>query len=329
MNEFFRNKRVLVAGARGFVGTNLVDQLVQLGASVRGSVTRRVPPSKCGSVEYIESDLTMRDDCKRLVDEIDYVFMAAACTSGAAVIETNPLAHLTPNVVMNSYMLEAARAAGVKKFCFVSSNVVYPVTDFPVAEDHTNFEFFEKYFIVGWMKQFSELMCEMYSEHIDHPMSTIIIRPGNLYGPHDKFSWKESKVIPALIRRAIERHNPFVVWGNGQDIKDFLYIDDFIEGLLLAFMGSSQYEIFNIASGQPSTINQVLREVLEATDYVDATIQYDLTQPQMIPKRMINIERIQKRCGWSPRVSLSEGIERTVEWYRATYGSNAPEDFVA
>ena len=329
MNEFFQNKRVLVAGAMGFVGTNLVDQLVQLGASVRGSVHRRVPPSKFGPVEYIESDLTMREDCERLVDQVDYVFMAAASTSGAAVIETNPLAHLTPNVVMNSYMLEAARAAEVKKFCFISSNVVYPETDFPVAEEHTNFEFFEKYFIAGWMKQFSELMCEMYSKHIDHPMSTVVIRPGNLYGPHDKFSWEESKVIPALIRRAIERHDPFVIWGNGQDVKDFLYIDDFVEGLLLVFTGSSQHAIFNIASGQATTINQVLTEVLGATDYADATIEYDLTQPQMIPKRMISIERIQKSFDWSPRVPLSEGIERTVEWYRTTYGSSAPEDFAA
>ena len=84
------------------------------------------------------------------------------------------------------------------------------------------------------MKQFSELMCKMYSQKIKKPMETLIIRPGNLYGPFDKFTLKESKVIAALIRRSLEKENPFNVWGDGSDIKDFLYIDDFIEGMLMA-----------------------------------------------------------------------------------------------
>ena len=163
--------------------------------------------------------------------KIDYVFMLAANTSGAAVMEKTPLAHLTPNVIMNSQMLAAAYENQVSKFCFISSNTVYPVTDEPVKEEDVNYEFFSKYFIVGWMKLFSEKMSQMYSKHISNPMKTVVIRPGNLYGPHDKFTWTESKVIAALIRKSIERYDPLQVWGDGNDLKDFLYIDDFIDGL--------------------------------------------------------------------------------------------------
>ena len=111
------------------------------------------------------------------------------------------------------------------------------------------------------MKRFSELMCEMYAEKIKVPMSTVVVRPGNLYGPFDKFTWKESKVIAALIRRAVERQDPFVVWGDGMDVKDFLYVDDFVDGLLLAFEHAQTYQPLNIASGQPVTIREVLNAI--------------------------------------------------------------------
>jgi GDP-L-fucose synthase len=147
-----------------------------------------------------------------------------------------------------------------------------------------------------------------------------------LYGPYDKYTWKESKVIAALIRRAIERHNPFVVWGDGYDLKDFLYIDDFIEGLLLAFERSAGFEPLNIASGQPVNIRDVLVEILRATDYTDALLEYDATQPTMIPKRLIDVSRIQEVTGWVPRTSLVQGIATTVAWYRNTYSARSPEE---
>ena len=329
MEEFFRNKNVLVTGASGFVGRHLVDRLTTLGAHVRGSVHTKKAPRQDQSVEYVQADLTMRAECHRLTENIDYVFMAAANTSGAAVIDSTPLVHLTPNLVMNAYILEAAYASDVKKFCFISSNTVYPLTDFAVREEDANFEFFDKYFIVGWMKQFSEVMCEMYSKHVKNPMATLIVRPGNLYGPYDKYTWTESKVIAALIRRAVERQDPFVVWGDGNDLKDFLYIDDFVDGLLRSFACSTDFEVFNIGSGQPVTIREVLAEILSAANYSEASVEYDSTKPTMIPKRMINIDQMRARCDWSPKVPLSEGIRRTVEWYKAEYLNSSPEDRTA
>ena len=141
-------------------------------------------------------------------------------------------------------------------------NTVYPLTDFPVKESDVTNNFYESYHIVAWMKRFTEIVCEMYSNRIKEPMKTIVVRPGNLYGPYDKFDWEKSKVIPAIMRRAIERHDPFEVWGDGMDLKDFLYIDDYIDGMLLAMEKLDDFQPINIANGQAVTIRDVLKEIL-------------------------------------------------------------------
>ena len=329
MKEFYNGKRVLVAGATGFIGTNLVRKLVSLGAIVRGITHENAPQEVLSGVEYCTYDLLEMDHCFGATKDMDYVFMAAANSSGAAVMETTPLVHLTPNVVMNSQMLAASYENKVKKFCFISSNTVYPLTDFAVKEEDVTNEFYEKYFIVGWMKRFSEMMCEMYSNKIKSPMETLVIRPGNLYGPFDKYTRAESKVIAALVRRAIERQNPFEVWGDGLDLKDFLYIDDFTEGMLLAFAKSDHFMPINIASGIPVTIRDVLGVILKTAGHNGAQVKFDSTKPTMIPKRMIDISKMQQLTGWTPETNLTEGIAKTIDWYKKFFQDKTPESLAS
>jgi GDP-L-fucose synthase len=255
-------------------------------------------------------------DCLDVCRDIDFVFMCAANSSGAAVMDRRPLTHLTPNLVMNAQMLAAAYENGVQKFCFISSNTVYPLTDQPVAEEAAGFEFYEKYFIVGWMKRFSEIMCDMYSEKINRKMSTLVVRPGNLYGPFDKFDPAESKVVAALIRRAVEKQNPYVVWGDGHDVKDFLFIDDFISGLICAFARLENVGPINIASGVPVTIRDVLSIIMREVGHDDAEIIFDASKPTMIPKRLIDVSKMNRLTGWKPQVSLADGLRETIRWYR-------------
>ena len=323
--NFFKNKNILVAGSSGFIGTHLTKKLNELEANVFGSYLKNIPNEKYSKVSYIKADFTNYEDCLKATKNIDYVFMLAANTSGAAVIEKTPLAHLTPNVIMNSQILAAAYQNNISKFCFISSNTVYPVTDFPVKEEDVNYSFFSKYFIVGWMKLFSEKMTQMYAKQIKNPMKTIVVRPGNLYGPNDKFTWKESKVIAAMIRKSIERHDPFLVWGDGNDIKDFLYIDDFISGLLKSFEISTNYEEINIASGIPVRLNEVLNLILQEDNNLSAKIEYDNSMPTMIPKRLINTDKIRRRCNWEPQISLRKGLKLTIDWYREFYQDITPE----
>ena len=227
MFEMFRNSKVLIAGGAGFVGVNLIKRFLELGTKITATLHKKPAVIDDGRIEYIWCDLTKREDCQKAVKEVDYVFMCAANTSGAAVMEKTPLVHVTPNVVMNTLMLEAAYKAGVQKSLFISSNTVYPVADHPVKEDEMiPGQMFEKYFCVAWMKQFTEILCRMYTEKISSPMKIVVVRPANIYGPYDDFEWETSHVLPALIRKVVERHDPIEVWGDGNDIKDFIYIDD-------------------------------------------------------------------------------------------------------
>jgi GDP-L-fucose synthase len=324
--DYFKNKKVLVAGAAGFVGSNLVNRLVLEGAQVRGTLFAKNAQLEVPDCEYVTCDLTQLADCIRVTKDIDFVFMAAANSSGAAVIDTTPLVHLTPNLVMNAHMLAASYENCVNKFCFISSNVVYPVTDFAVKEHDTNYEYFDKYFIVGWMKRFTEIMCEMYSSRVEPPMKTIVVRPGNLYGPFDKYTWKDSKVIAALIRRAVERHHPFEIWGDGFDIKDFLFIDDFIDGLLAVFKKDVDHSTVNLASGKPVNIRETLATILNAANYLSADIRFNPNKPSMIPVRMIDITCANSNFGWTPSTTLENGIKKTIEWYCDFYRGKTPED---
>ena len=314
----FQGSKVVVTGAAGFVGSRLVARLLQEGAEVRGTLHRKDAVVQDDRVEYVRTDLTRAEDCARACEGTEYVFLCAANTSGAAVMEKTPLVHLTPNLIMNARMLEAAYAAGVKKTLFISSNTVYPVSDDPVKETDVTNEFFEKYFIVAWMKRFSEIMCEMYATRIKQPMRTVVVRPANAYGPGDKFDWETSHVLPALIRRVVERHDPIRIWGDGRDIKDFIYVDDLVEGMLLAMERIEGFEPVNLASGRGYCLRDILELLIRLDGYDGARIEYDTSKPTMIPKRVIDPSRAKHMLGFEATTPMETGLRKTIDWYRST-----------
>lgn len=313
-----KGKNVLVTGGAGFVGANLVRRLLGEGAHVRATLHQKSAVINDDRIEYIQCDLLKPQDAQRVCEGMDFVFLCAAVTSGAAVIEKTPLVHLTPNLIMNAQMLEAAYAAGVQKVLFISSNTVYPLTDHPVKEDDANYEFYEKYFIVGWMKRFSEIICEMYATKISKKMDTVVIRPANIYGPLDDFEWETSHVLPALIRKVVERQNPIPVWGDGKDIKDFIYIDDFIDGLLLAMEKIVGFDAINIASGKQYVLRELLDIIIRLEGYDNAAIQYDASKPTMIPKRLIDPSKAFKSLGFKAETPIEIGLQETIRWYKTT-----------
>jgi GDP-L-fucose synthase len=314
----FPGKNILVTGGAGFVGANLVKRLIESGANVRATLHRKNAVIKDAGIDYVLCDLQKPEDCAKVCHNIDYIFLCAANTSGAAVMEKTPLVHLTPNLIMNALMLEAAYAAGVKKVLFISTNTVYPVTDYPVKECDVTNEFFEKYFIVAWMKRFSELMCEMYATRIKKPMETVIVRPANIYGPLDDFEWETSHVLPALIRRVVERHDPISVWGDGKDVKDFIYIDDMVEGLLLAMERIDGFDVVNIASGNEYVLCDLLETMIRIDGYDNARIMYDTSKPTMIPKRLIDSSKAAKQLGFRAKTPIEEGLKKTIDWFRGS-----------
>jgi len=314
----YKGANVLVTGGAGFIGTNLIKRLKDLGSNVRATWHKKRPIIEDRKVEYIQCDLQKPDDCAKVCQGIEYVFLCAANTSGAAVMEKTPLVHLTPNILMNSLMLEAAYAAGVRKTLFISSNTVYPVTEHPVKENEVTNLFYEKYFIVAWMKRFTEIMCEMYSTKIKKPMKTVVVRPANSFGPYSDFEWETSHVLPAMIRRVVERHDPIKVWGDGKDIKDFIFVEDLVEGLLAAMEKIDGFDPINIASGNQYVLRDILKTIIEIDGYKNAKIEYDSTKPTMIPKRLIDPSKAKEKLGFVAKTPIEEGLKKTISWYRGT-----------
>jgi len=320
----FKGKNVLVAGGTGFIGVNLINRLLSLGSSVRATLHKRDAVVVDNRIEYIKCDLLLMEDCNKVVCDMDYVFMCAANTSGAAVIASTPLVHVTPNIIMNSQMLEAAYFAKVKKFVWLSSNAAYPPSgDRPVKEDEMfDGDPYDTYFGVGWMKRYTEILCKLYSEKLKDRMATVVLRPSNIYGPYDKFDFATSHMMAATIRKVVERQKPIKVWGTGDDIRDLIYIDDFIDAMILAAEKIETFEPINVGYGKGYSIKEILQICLEVDGYTNALVEYDPTKPSMIPVRLISTEKAEKMLGFNVCTDLKEGIRKTIEWYRENYGKH-------
>lgn len=314
----FSGKNILVAGAAGFIGTNLALALTKRGARLRLTIHDKPLQTSFPDAEIITCDLRVAEHCARAVEGIDQVFLCAAHTSGAAVIRSTPLVHITPNVLINTLMLEAAHRAGVGRFCFISSGAAYPPTaDRPVRED----EMFEGdphdvYFAAGWMKRYAEILCRTYAEKIPRPMPTIVVRPSNVYGPYDKYDFAVSHVTAALIRRVAERQRPIEVWGTGGDIRDLIYVDDFIDGVLAAVAIDRPHFAVNICSGAGHSVREILDKILSVDGYADAEVRYDPSRPSTIPVRLMDNSLARQMLGFEARTPLEEGLRRTIDWYR-------------
>lgn len=316
--SMFKGKNILVAGGTGFIGVNLIIRLIEMGALVRATIHLKAPLLIDNRIEYVACDLLINDDCKKVVADMDYVFMCAANTSGAAIIALTPLVHVTPNIIMNAQLLEASYFAKVKKFIFISSSVVYP----PSSEHYVREEEmlsgapYDVYFGASWMKRYTEMLCEMYSQKLKNTMPTTVIRPSNVYGPYDNFDPATSHVMAATIRKVVERQNPLTIWGTGDDIRDLIYIDDFIDALLLASEKIHTYDPVNIGLGRGWSIKQLLQILMEAEGCRQLTIKYDITKPSMIPIRLIDVSKAERLLGFRATTDVIEGMTKTTEWYK-------------
>ena len=178
--EFYGGKHVLVTGGAGFIGTNLVRELIRHKAKVRATIHTREPQIREPAAEYVRCDLTRAGDCVDVVKDIDYAFFCAAHSSGAYAIANSPLSHITDNLIMNARLFEATE--NVRRCLFISSSTVYPVVEYPVKEAEAfSGDPHPSYFGSAWMKRYSEKLAEFFSEKYERQIA--VVRPTNVYGP--------------------------------------------------------------------------------------------------------------------------------------------------
>ncbi len=324
---FYSGKTVLVTGGSGFVGSHIVEALVRQGARVRVPIHKRAVDLENTAVETFRADLQREEDCMEAVKGVDYVFHAAGSVGSASLKVDKAMASITGNLIMTSLMLQAAWSGKVKRFLLFGSSTGYPVSDHPVKEEEMwEGPPFEGYWGYGWMRRYLERLGEFV--HSQSGVKVALARPTAVYGRRDNFEPDSSHVIPGLIRRAVEREDPFEVWGSGKEVRDFLHVSDLARGCLLLLEKHAECDPVNIGYGGGTTIRELARVVLGAAGHGGARVVFNASRPTAIPVRVVDTSKAKKILGFDPAVSLEEGVKDTVEWYverrRKEQGASGP-----
>lgn len=316
---------VFVAGASGFLGSQLTRRLLADGHKVRGGCRSRSLRQTHPNLDTFVGDLRNPETCAQAVEGVDAVILAAADTAGAAVMATTPLVQVTPNILINAQLLEAAHRAGCQRFLFLSSSTVYEPKDRTKIDESALLlgQPHPVYHAVGWMKRYSEILCQTYAQHIKTPMRCIVVRPSNVYGPGDKFDPGRSHVTAATLKKVADRMTPLEVWGDGSDLRDIIFIDDFIEGAMRAFLRDEMYYAVNICSGRLVTVTDILNHAIEADGFGDANVQYDPSKPRMASVLAMDETKAREQLGFVASTDLEVGFAKTFAWYRrSNQGTN-------
>jgi GDP-L-fucose synthase len=303
--------RALVTGGGGFVGSHLVERLESQGHDVIAA--RRN-----------DYDLTSMDDAARLFADArpDTVFHLAAEVGGIGANRANPGRYWYANLMMGAHVLEQARLHDVGKLIVTGTVCAYPKhTPVPFHEDdlwsgypeETNAPY-------GVAKRSILVGGQAYREQ--YGLNTIHLLPANLYGPRDNFDLESSHVIPALIRKMVEASEQVVLWGDGSPSREFLFVDDCVEALLLAANRYDGAEPVNLGTGVETSIRELAETIADVTGF-EGEIIWDTSMPNGQPRRSLDASRAEELFGFRAQVPLRNGIERTVAWYRSAARAHA------
>ncbi len=321
-SELFSRGRILVTGATGLFGRELVDRLLSLGARLR-TASILPPPADFPAerVEHLTGDLADRAFADQAMKGVTGLFHLAGRRGSVGIQRKHAATMLGENLMICLNTLDAARRAGVERILYTSTVTVYPPMEVYredlvwSANPHHADEF------ASWAKRMAEKFLE--AQEIQYGLrNSVIVRPVNTFGPHDDFAAETALVVPALIGRALSGENPFTVWGDGSAVRDFLYVADAVDGMLLAYEKGIGQGAFNLGSGRGHSIRELVAAVLKATGQ-GQPVAWDTSKPSGEPRKVADITRARQILGFAPKVELAEAIARTVQWYRANGGRSA------
>lgn len=312
-------RRVFLAGATGLVGSAIARALVDSDprTQVRGTYFSRAPFFLHERVQYVQADLTSQAECRSAVRGCDCAIMAAAAdAAGAAGLRAQPWDQVTANTVMNARMLEAFHAEGVRLAIYIGSVTLYQEFNGFIAEDDLdlNRDPHPAYLGIGWVHRFNEKLCRFWHESTG--VRIAIARAANVFGPHARFDPRNANFVPALIRKAVDRMEPFEAWGNADVTRDVIYSEDFARAVVMMLDAESiEFDVFNVGSGVKTTVGEVVSWALRFAGHAPREVTYAVTKPTTNQIRALDCSKIRRVLGWQPRYSVEEGIRRTTQWW--------------
>jgi GDP-L-fucose synthase len=307
--KFWEDKKVTVTGGAGFLGSHLIEKLKQ-----RGCREVFVPVIEKYDLVDKDSIIRMYKDSKP-----DIVIHLAAIVGGIGANMANPGKYFYDNLMMGTQLIEQGRLAGIGKFVAIGTICAYPKFA-PVPfkeEDLWNGYPEETNAPYGLAKKMMLVQSQAYRRQ--YGFNSIFLLPVNLYGPRDNFDLNTSHVIPALIRKFIEAKNrgdkSITAWGTGEASREFLYVEDAAEGILLAAEKYNKSDPVNLGAGFEIKIKDLVSLIAKLTGF-DGKIIWDTSKPDGQPRRMLDVSRAQKDFGFKAKVSFEEGLKKTIEWYK-------------
>jgi GDP-L-fucose synthase len=308
---FWETRRVVVTGGHGFLGSFVVDKLRAAGAK-----EVIVPRSE-------KHDLRIQTEALRLYTDTrpDVVIHLAAVVGGIGANRENPGRFFYDNAIMGLNVIEAARITGIDKFVCAGTICSYPkFTPVPFREeDFWNGYPEETNAPYGLAKKMLLVQLQAYREQ--YGFNGIYLTPVNLYGPRDNFDLQSSHVIPALIRKCIEAKqsdaSEIVAWGTGNATREFLYVEDAAEAIMLAAERYSKPDLVNLGSGEEISVHDLL-EMIRTMVGAPGAVRWDHTKPDGQPRRSLDTSKAAREFGWRAKTSLRAGLRKTIEWFTAS-----------
>ena len=320
------SRTILVTGGAGFIGSHLVDHLLELGAAVvvadnfaRGDLAKIQHVQD--AIDLVPVDLTTREGAIRATDGVDDVFHLAASVGGIHYIQREHVGGLTPSVLMNQHLLEAARITGVDRFLFASSACIY-------RQEHDDLNRFteeqaipaDPHSTYGWAKVLGEVACGAY--HTDTDLDCGMVRIFNAYGPRESLDPASSHVIPSLCRKVIEAPDGGAIelFGDGSQQRGFIYVTDLVEGMVRAMGRATDGEAINLGNGREVVSMTELAESIIGISGKEITIEYDRSMPTGTDRYAADETRMREALDWQPETPLAEGLRRVYAWAEAALG---------
>jgi len=302
-----KNKRIIVTGGAGFLGKHLVKKLIKRG----------IPKENIFIPRFKEYDLRKEKDIKRMFSDFkaDIVIHLAGIVGGIGFNREKPGELFYDNLIMGIQLIEQARLNKIEKFVAIGTICAYPkFTPVPFKEkdlwngypEETNAPY-------GLAKKMLLVQSQAYRQQ--YGFNSIFLLPVNLYGPGDNFDPKSSHVIPALIKKCVDAKEKITVWGTGKASREFLYVEDAAEGIILATEKYDKSEPVNLGAGFEITIKDLVEKIAKLTGF-KGEIEWDHSKPDGQPRRMLDVSKAKKEFDFTAKTNFDEGLKKTIEWYK-------------